>query len=426
MENIFKKQTIKSTEQIIESSAPIIESNEKIVESTNPWGNTTDPKNHDSKKFRYLIHGIKTNQFASSMLQMFNMKTSLEKNTIEENKKYGDQSINLLNCPEKVSDRISLSMSLIDQDHIGTWGNIGLILEVPECNIIKNSFSDLGSLNCEYNHLLQVKKYSYITNPDELLKCSNTNSYNEVVAFANFNENKIKLIGFFYNTTSDGNPLDEVNFNKIKNHASRLNLPLIQIKQKSIYSENKIDKSENDFWLKFNNKMYTFIGDGKSKFYVRNEKYESYSISPSELETICNFLKENNYSQIEIDKIKEEYQQYDLEYHKPSINFNDKGEISWITLKKGYGENETTYTIGSNGCSESITAKNLWLYMNDSGNYDKYKQNLSKDMQLSLINEIKPQFDQETKEKLEKFAKKIESLPEYYFNFCGNSNGQRR
>ncbi len=87
------------------------------------WGETTDPKEHNPKHFRYLVHAI--NPFAKmsatagcalGLMEGFGPETS------------GDQSISMYKQPERIGDRVSASMSLIDQDHTATWGPVGLLL----------------------------------------------------------------------------------------------------------------------------------------------------------------------------------------------------------------------------------------------------------------------------------------------------------
>ena len=49
--------------------------------------------------------------------------------------------------PERVAERVSLSMPLIDQDHTATWGRGGLIISAPEENIVLTSRTDAGAHN---------------------------------------------------------------------------------------------------------------------------------------------------------------------------------------------------------------------------------------------------------------------------------------
>ena len=90
----------------------------------NIWGNCTDPARHNPNEYRYLVHGF--NPSASYGLAMLSAQ-----NTINKNNQYGDQSINLIEYPEKLADRVSMSMSLIDQSHTVTWGGEELLLKLP-------------------------------------------------------------------------------------------------------------------------------------------------------------------------------------------------------------------------------------------------------------------------------------------------------
>jgi hypothetical protein len=155
-----------------------------------------------------------------------------ESEAIQNSTSSGDQSINLYEEPERVAERISLSMSLIDQDHTGTWTYGGLILDVPEKNIIGNGPSDLGSANWDKSLLQSQFDRSALLNPDDLLKKSSRLDYNEVIAFANLDGSKIRLKGFFIVVDSSGLPIDRELSDKIQEHAKRLALPLVNINRK--------------------------------------------------------------------------------------------------------------------------------------------------------------------------------------------------
>lgn len=82
------------------------------------WGQTTDPSQHNPDNFRYLVHAF--NPYARyNTFVINNLVVQEEEVVIDE---AGDQSINVFKEPERVDKRVSLSMSLIDQDHTATWG----------------------------------------------------------------------------------------------------------------------------------------------------------------------------------------------------------------------------------------------------------------------------------------------------------------
>lgn len=82
------------------------------------WGQTTDPCRHNPDDFRYLVHAFNLYAIYNASV-INNLVVQEEGDVIDE---AGDQSINVFEEPERVDERVSLSMSLIDQDHTATWG----------------------------------------------------------------------------------------------------------------------------------------------------------------------------------------------------------------------------------------------------------------------------------------------------------------
>lgn len=76
------------------------------------WGGTTDPTQHDPQQYRYLVHAINP----ASYMNIITIKASEARDGITYNNSWGDQSISMYDQPERISERVSLSMSLIDQN----------------------------------------------------------------------------------------------------------------------------------------------------------------------------------------------------------------------------------------------------------------------------------------------------------------------
>jgi hypothetical protein len=69
------------------------------------------------------------------------------------------QAIDILTNPRDINQRVSLSTSLIKIDGKNTtWGEAGYILSVPRADVISTSTSDAGSLNSNYNKLIQQRE----------------------------------------------------------------------------------------------------------------------------------------------------------------------------------------------------------------------------------------------------------------------------
>lgn len=85
------------------------------------WGQTTDPCRHNPEDFRYLVHAFNPHARIGAL---FIQLVTQDKGIVAD--EAGDQSINVFKEPERVDERVSLSMSLIDQDHTATWGVLAL------------------------------------------------------------------------------------------------------------------------------------------------------------------------------------------------------------------------------------------------------------------------------------------------------------
>lgn len=86
------------------------------------WGQATDPSQHNPDNFRYLVHAF--NPCARGNALILNNLVTQDEGTV--NDEAGDQSIDVFKEPERINERVSLSMSLIDQDHTATWGVLAL------------------------------------------------------------------------------------------------------------------------------------------------------------------------------------------------------------------------------------------------------------------------------------------------------------
>lgn len=68
-------------------------------------GDTTDPTQHDPTSFRYLVHALNPGAKMSAMRIAVDFSDHI-------NSSHGNQSINMYKQPERVAERVSLSMSL--------------------------------------------------------------------------------------------------------------------------------------------------------------------------------------------------------------------------------------------------------------------------------------------------------------------------
>lgn len=91
------------------------------------WGQTTDPDQHNPDNFRYLVHAF--NPYARGNALILNNLVTQDEGTVTD--EVGDQSIDVFKEPERIDERVSLSMSLIDQDHTATWGGVLALSWLP-------------------------------------------------------------------------------------------------------------------------------------------------------------------------------------------------------------------------------------------------------------------------------------------------------
>ena len=158
------------------------------------WGGVTDPAEHDPANFRYLIHAINPRARSSAIFYL-RIEVGREVNY---GGLVGDQSISVYHYPERLAERVFLSMSLIDQDHTCTWGEIGLIVGAPDANIVLISIEDIGLYRDYFKALFRPAGLSERKNGDELLQNTDPLDHNEVVALSQNGEWRLRLEGFFY------------------------------------------------------------------------------------------------------------------------------------------------------------------------------------------------------------------------------------
>jgi hypothetical protein len=171
----------------------------------------SNPREHNSQKFRYIIHAIRE-----------------------------DSYVRLFENPELLSNLTHLPMSVIDEAHRGLFSKSGFILSVPEQNIIFTSPRDVGSpvgahpLTESKLAAIESRRREFgIRDPSEILE--NTKGHNEILAWVNLESGgQIAITGIFVrtNTLSDGSKTWVVSRERgqeIKRLAHKMNLPIVEI-----------------------------------------------------------------------------------------------------------------------------------------------------------------------------------------------------
>ncbi len=98
------------------------------------YSELTNPNQHHPDNFCYIIHAL--NPVAKNELLLATLK----------HRGYDfSQEIDLLSEPERISEKIIISSSIISQDLTASWGNAFFILDVPWNNFVSMSERDCGT-----------------------------------------------------------------------------------------------------------------------------------------------------------------------------------------------------------------------------------------------------------------------------------------
>lgn len=314
------------------------------------WGGVSDPKEHDPKNFRYLVHAFKP--FATASLPLVAISAELY-GAYQVDKSEGNQSINLFDQPERLGERVSLSMSLIDQEHTGTWGKGGIIVEAPEKNIVITSPTDTGSHNSSKEFLRRQAQDQLRLSGEQLLQSTFDGFYNEVVAFAKAESGEtVRLKGFFIKVDKHGQPTDPVIAEKMRQHAIRLNLPLVEIQVQGPYEQEMFEIAENSVWAHYNGNRYNLGSDSPEfAFSAYDDKVDTFFPSPQEIEqVVAHFVERGNINEAQAQQIRERYKIADSQRKSPKVEHDPKSqEISRVTIKDGYGKDEIEYWLSPSG-----------------------------------------------------------------------------
>lgn len=380
------------------------------------WGEVSDPKNHDPKNFRYLVHAF--NPFAS-ITRPLAVNYAEASNIYKTDKLDGDQSINLFNQPERLGERVSLSMSLIDQEHTATWGDGGLIIEAPEGNIVITSPTDTGSHNSSKDFL--KKQAQNQLSGEQLLQLTSDKNYNEVVAFAKSENGEIvQLKGFFIKVDKQGQPSSSVIAEKMQQHAKILNLPIIEIECKGLYENEMIEITKNSILVNYCGNRYNLsYNNTKFIFKAYNYKGDPFVPFPQEIEdVVTHFVERGNLDQVQAKQILEKYELFDFQRKSPKVEYNLKTkEISRVVIEDGYGKDVIEYWLNPFGYCFKVNMEKYRKAIKESllnpkiQNFDdsEYQESLSRVDILSILESRKEMMEPEEYKKVFNFFKDVKN-----------------
>ena len=330
------------------------------VPNNKTWGGTTNPHEHNPSQFRYLIHAINPlSQMNKLIIETYTLEYGL---TRDEN--WENQIISMYDKPEHLGNRVSLSMSLIDQEHTGTWGDAGLIVEAPEYNVVLTSLTDMGAINDNLDFLLEQAHQHAVVSGDNLLRRSSPHSYNEVVAIGTQpdSQQSLQLKGFFYKVTPSGKLFNKQLTSRMQMHASRLGLPIVKIVEKGPYATDKIDKhyggkyDTSTISIHYNGQLYRIAGyDPQYTFMACDERMHNRFISPEEIELVLEYaVSHDGITKQEASDLKKAYIDTDKQRQTPKVEFDNNGNVKKIIYLTGYGDTETEVSIDEEGYGYQI------------------------------------------------------------------------
>ena len=317
------------------------------------WGQTTDPDQHNPDNFRYLVHAF--NPFS-----LFNAIYTSKK-TGASNDEVRRQSIDLRIRPEEIDERVSVSMSLIENGRTATYGSGGIIVQAPESSIVLTSPTDAGAINSNKGYLVAQDQSKGLLSPDQLFERSSSRTYNEVVALG---RSGLRAVGFFYKVDSRKKPVDSGLAANMLGLGSRTGLPVVEIPEKNIYTENKVvrytymDSSRGEELRIFLGGMCYCAPKSKGDLgfrVVEGDTLKWYFPSPEKFEAAVGFaLRTGEIGEAEANQILEDYRTADIERQTPTAYFDEDGKIDRVECLQGYGEHEAKLNISRRGIANKI------------------------------------------------------------------------
>ena len=349
---------IHSFRETLSSSAYVNTTESECAYDNQPrfQGDTTDPSQHDPTNFRYLVHALNPYVKISAMRIAVDFSDHI-------NSSHGNQSINMYKQPERVAERVSLSMSLIDQGHTATWGDGGLIISAPEENIVLTSRTDAGTHNNDKNSLLEQGARHGVMSADQLLATTSPRQYNEVVALADNDGSKLETIGFFYKVTSRGEPVDPVIARQMRMHAERLGLPVVEILQEA--KKDKVtryalgDDEQEHIAITYNGESFAIAGFDRNYIYYMTEEAGRHRFaSPEEMSAALQFAVDTNeMTEVEMQRVLDDYAEVRERRMTPTAYYDDEGNFEKIVYYDGYGDYELRVTLYNSGYISRVSTK---------------------------------------------------------------------
>lgn len=321
------------------------------------WGQTTDPSQHNPDNFRYLVHAFNPHARLSAI---FLQSIIQDKETAVKDGQ-GDQSIDIFREPERIDGRVSLSMSLIDQNHSATWGNSGIIVQAPESSVVLTSPTDAGVLNSYRNHLIGQGQSMGILSPDDILERSSPDRHNEIVALGC---SGLRAVGFFYKVNSQKKPIDPDSVGAMCRLGNRMGLPVVEIYKENAYIEDKVVRYTytnpgcgEELRVFFGGMCYCVPRSNEDlKFcVVDGDTFLASFPSPEKFTAAIDFaLSVGEVDKAEAEQILEDYNVVDVRRQTPTAYFDENGDFDRIEYSEGYGSGENRLFLNRYGFAHRV------------------------------------------------------------------------
>jgi hypothetical protein len=287
-------------------------------------------------------------------------------------KKYeikGNPAVNLYRHPERLADRMALSLSLIDERHNKTFGDFGIIVGAPNETVVSANPRDSATRNDNARHLHNLSGKPLQFTGTQVLKRTLPEFHNEIVAIARKNDQQIKLDGFFYQSDAIGKPINSRAKEILNRHAERLHLPIIPIYNPYAFQR------PTDSWrpmfgdgyeVSLNGQSYRLGVGGVQRFSVMKDgKLREGFMSRTELVAACDFLRRCGIQESEILKIDQSFEEGRRAYQLPTLEFDDERNVRRLQKRLGCEENHDLIVIESDGVAYRVKIRQLAEYNGD-------------------------------------------------------------
>lgn len=185
---------------------------------------TTSPSEHDPNNFRYIVHCFVPDNLKGVFTKV-GSKRAADKGWHPENQS------DPIEDTEQFLKREYISCSVVDQDHLATWSNAGIILNAERKNLMLTFGGDAGIVSSTD---ADREQFPYPVMPfSELLDETSPFLHNEIVVRGSEGYPPLSIAGVFIKTDPQGQYIHDMDAEvipKARNLAARLNVPVVEMR----------------------------------------------------------------------------------------------------------------------------------------------------------------------------------------------------